>query len=159
MDKNNAFGTPQFQELLEKCNEAQYVLSFPPLALLVRRPPGELDSDELTDNPVQRVPIVTRSWSPDRAGNVHVYRKGFQCVPNFSGTIHSFVGASLDAAMLDCLHFAKTPTREDMLKAYLGISRVRTKEGLLIVQPYHPMLFRRLGCCLNILRHESRASK
>ena len=63
-------------------------------------------------------------------------------VPNFAGTIHSFVGASLDAAMLDCLHFARTPTREDMLKAYLGVSRVRRKEGLLIVQPYSPWLFR-----------------
>ena len=44
--------------------------------------------------------------------------------------------------MLDCLPFSKTPNREDMLKGYLGISRVTTKEGLLIVQPYHPMLFR-----------------
>ena len=75
-------------------------------------------------------------------GNVHVSRMGFQLVPNFSGTIHSFVGATLKAAMLDCLHFGRTPTREDMLKGYLGISRVETKEGLLIVQPYHPMLFR-----------------
>ena len=29
-----------------------------------------------------------------------------------------------------------------MLKAYLGSSRVKRKEGLLIVQPYPPMLFR-----------------
>ena len=91
---------------------------------------------------VHEINTTVRSWSPDSAGNVQVRRRGFQVVPNFAGTIHSFVGASLPAAMLDCLHFARTPKREDMLKAYLGISRVTELEGLLIVQPYHPMLFR-----------------
>ena len=108
----------------------------------MQRPPGELESDNGTEHPIQRVEPVTRSWSPDSAGNVQVNRRGFHVVPDFAGTIHSFVGATLLAAMLDCLHFSRTPGREDMLKGYLGISRVVDKEGLLIVQPYHPMLFR-----------------
>ena len=85
---------------------------------------------------------VHRSWSPDAAKNVFVRRFGFHVVPDLAGTIHSFVGTSLDALMLDCLHFARTPNREDMLRADCGISRATSKEGLLIVRPYHPMLFK-----------------
>ena len=43
--------------------------------------------------------------------------------------------------MLDCLKYDETPKKEDQLRAYLGVSRVKVKEGLLIVQPYHPKLF------------------
>ena len=48
----------------------------------------------------------------------------------------------MDAAMLDCVEVQKTLTHADQLKGYLGKTRVRRKEGLLIVQRFHPMLFR-----------------
>ena len=129
-------------QILDQCTEPEYVLTLPPRALHIRANADEFALEDGKQNEVQRIEPVTRSWSPDAAGNVQVNRRGFQVVPNFAGTIHSFVGATLEAAMQDCLHFSRTPSREDMLKAYLGISRVKTKEGLLIVQPYHPMLFR-----------------
>jgi len=132
-------------QILDTCTDAEYVLTLPPLALFVRREMQEFESDDAERARVERVELVRRSWSPDTENNVHVNRRGFQVVPNFAGTIHSFVGASLDAALLDCLHFSRTPKLEEQLKGYLGISRVRTAAGLLIVQPYHPMLFRQ-GC-------------
>ena len=129
-------------QLVDTCTETEYVLTLPPKALLVRREMQEFESDSANKADVVKIDIIHRSWCPDAANKVQVNRRGFQVVPNFAGTIHSFVGASLDAAMLDCLHFSQTPRKDDQLKAYLGISRVRTAEGLLIVQPYHPMLFK-----------------
>jgi hypothetical protein len=132
---------PVDEQLLAQCHEPEYVLSLPPKALLLRlaKDPHAADSAEPA---IYELTMVSRSWCPDQARNVHINRTGFQVVPDFAGTIHSFVGSSLEAAMLDCLHFGRTPSREDMLRAYLGISRVTKKEGLLIVRPYHPMLFR-----------------
>ena len=110
-------------ELLSKCKESEHVLQRPPKALYVRREKQAFEKDANRQHEVQRVEIAHRSWSPDAAGNVKVRRTGFQLVPNFAGTIHSFVGATLQEGILDCLHFTRTPTRDDMLKAYLGISR------------------------------------
>ena len=110
-------------ELLSKCKESEHVLQRPPKALYVRREKQAFEKDANRQHEVQRVQIAHRSWSPDAAGNVKVRRTGFQLVPNFAGTIHSFVGATLQEGILDCLHCTRTPTRDDMLKAYLGISR------------------------------------
>ena len=110
-------------ELVSKCKESEYVLQRPPKALHVRREKQAFEKDADLQHEVQRVEIAHRSWSPDAAGNVKVRRLGFQLVPNFAGTIHSFVGATLKEGILDCLHFTRTPTRDDMLKAYIGISR------------------------------------
>ena len=66
---------------------------------------------------------------PDGSGNIRVSRFGFQLVPDFAGTIRSFVGASLDAGMFGCLEVTRTPTHADQLKGYLGKTGVRTKEG------------------------------
>ena len=99
-----------------------------------------LNTDDTTVEIVE-VHARRQSWSPDTNGTIRVSRFGFQLVPDFAGAIHSFVGTSLDAAMLDCLEINKTPSHPDQLKGYLGKTRVRTKEGLLAVQPFHPMLF------------------
>ena len=64
------------------------VLTLPLRALWVQRPPGDLEVDSGTEHPIQRVEPVTRSWSPDAAGNVQVNRGGCQIVPDFAGTIH-----------------------------------------------------------------------
>jgi hypothetical protein len=71
-----------------------------------------------------------------------VRRRGFLLVLDFSGAVHSFTGATLPAAIVDCLGWQKRPTREDMLKAYIAVSRVRHLDTLLLAQAYSPWLFR-----------------
>jgi hypothetical protein len=128
--------------VVEVSTDAEYVLSGAPLAVYVEvRTRMTLNTDDTSVEIVEVLP-KRQSWSPDANGNIRVSRFGFQLVPDFAGTIHSFVGTSLDAAMLDCLEINKTPSHADQLKGYLGKTRVRTKEGLLVVQPFHPMLFR-----------------
>ena len=48
---------------------------------------------------------VHRIWTPDQAGAagaVKVRRHGFPLSPDFSGTAHSYTGATLPAAIADC---------------------------------------------------------
>ena len=88
-------------------------------------------------------PVKPRNvfWSRDKAGNAKVRRTGFLLVPSFSGTAHSYTGATLPKAIVDCLSFCSKPTQEDMTKSYVCISRVRSAVDLLIAQPFSPALF------------------
>ena len=57
---------------------------------------------------------VFRPWHLDKAGNNRIRRFGFQLVPDFSGTAHSYVGYTLKAALADCLAWDTAPTRDHM---------------------------------------------
>ena len=50
-------------------------------------------------------------------------------------------GATLMAAIVDCLEAGHISKASDMLAAYIGLSRVKTKEALLIAQAFSPGLF------------------
>jgi len=81
-------------------------------------------------------------WARDAGGKAKVNRIGFPLVPEFGGTVHAYCGTELDATQSDLLEWSRRPTMEDMQRAYINESRVRSAEGLLIVQPYSPELFR-----------------
>ena len=83
-----------------------------------------------------------REWATDTAGYAKVRRLGFAVVPEFGGTIHGYCGETLDAILLDLLEWHRKPTMEDMHKAYVGRSRTRKVDQILLVQPYSPHLFR-----------------
>ena len=83
------------------------------------------------------------TWQLDGGiGDAKVVRLGFPLVPSFSGAAHSYTGATLAKAIVDCLDMAMTPKIEDMTKAYVCISRVRQAHDLLIAQPFTPALFK-----------------
>ena len=83
-----------------------------------------------------------REWARDKAGFAKVRRLGFAIVPEFGGTIHGYCGETLDAILLDLLEWHRKPAMEDMHKAYVGRSRTRQTDHMLLVQPYSPHLFR-----------------
>ena len=80
-------------------------------------------------------------WKVSEATNIKARRTGFQIVPDFGQTAHSMQGASLAAVIVDCLPVDHCPKATDMLAACIGLSRVRTKEALLIAEPFSPVLF------------------
>ena len=83
-----------------------------------------------------------REWARDKAGFAKVRRLGFAIVPEFGGTIHGYCGETLDATLLNLLEWHRKPTLEDMHKGYVGRSRTRQADHMLLVQPYSPHLFR-----------------
>ena len=99
---------------------------------------GTSSEEELTITLQPRV----STWSRDTAGKAKVNRIGFPLVPEFGGTVHAYCGFTLDATQSDLLEWQRKPNMEDMQRAYINESRVRSADGLLIVQPYSPQLFR-----------------
>ena len=85
---------------------------------------------------------TTAIWALDKKyKQVRVKRKGFTVASDFSGTAHSFAGATLRAAIVDCLPWNHQPSTEDQLMAYMCLSRVERIDDICVVAPFSPALF------------------
>ena len=92
---------PEDTSAVEATTDTEYVLSGAPLELYVEvKTRVSLNTEDRTVEIVDVLP-KKQSWSPAVKGNIRISRCDFQLVPDLAGTIHSFVGTSLDAAMLD----------------------------------------------------------
>ena len=80
-------------------------------------------------------------WIISEGTKISARRRGFNIVPDFGQTAHSMQGASEIAVIVDCFTVDHCAKYSETLAAYIGISRVRTKEGLLIAEPFSPALF------------------
>ena len=89
-----------------------------------------------------KVKPTTVTWTADKAGNARISRCGLPVAADFSGTAHSFAGATLDAATVDVGNYGDRPNKNMQLIGYMSISRVRRIEDVAVVQPYPPALFR-----------------
>ena len=85
--------------------------------------------------------VTGKVWNISEGTKMKAKRRGFQIVPDFGQTAHSMQGASLAAVIVDCLAVDICSKTTEMLAAYIGLSRVRTKEALLIAEPFSPALF------------------
>ena len=65
--------------------------------------------------------------------NIESAKHGFAITPDLSGTIHGYTGDTLEAELLDCLNMDAWPRKVDQVKSYVGMSRVRSADGLFIV--------------------------
>jgi len=72
---------------------------------------------------------------------VPVHRRGFAVASAFSGTSHSFAGASLEAAWIDCLPWSAQPDKEAQLSGYMALSRLSHIDDLFLTEPHSPHLF------------------
>ena len=84
---------------------------------------------------------VTRTWLVNESTKVKAQRTGFRVIPDFSATAHMLQGATLEAVIADCLEHGHTTKLVDMLSAYVGLSRAKVKEKVLIMQAFSPQLF------------------
>ena len=85
--------------------------------------------------------VTGKVWNISEGTKMKAKRLGFQIVPDFGQTAHSVQGASLATVIVDCLKVDLYTKTTEMLAAYIGLSRVRRKEALLIAEPFSPALF------------------
>ena len=85
--------------------------------------------------------VAGKVWNISEGTKMKAKRRGFQFVPDFGQTAHSVQGASLAAVIVDCLAVDLCSKTTEMLAAYIGLSRTRRKEALLIAEPFSPALF------------------
>ena len=70
-----------------------------------------------------------------------IQRLGFPVVPNFSSTVHSATGRTLNSAIVDIGAIKEMPSFHTAMKGYIALSRVKAAHDLLIAQPFNPLLF------------------
>ena len=85
--------------------------------------------------------VSGKLWNISEGTKMKAKRWGWSVVPDFGQTAHSVQGASLAAVIVDCLTVDLCSRTTEMLAAYIGLSRVRRKEALLIAEPFSPALF------------------
>ena len=107
---------------------------------------------------------TTVIWHVDRAKKVGVQRRGFKIASDFRGTAHSFAGASLKSALIDCLEWHRKPDVAAQVSGYMCVSRLEHIDDLCITQPYAPTLFQQgeppgLDLLLRFLRGDVALSK
>ena len=102
---------------------------------------------------------VTVYWNLDTVGEIQIRRRGFPIVPNFSMTVDSATGKTLDTAIADLGDLSVLPTFSRAMKGYIALSRVRRVQDLYLPQPFSPALFRQQEqpwptCLMSFLRGE-----
>ena len=110
--------------LLQGQQSQEIILKQTPRKLYVQIPGATWKYSNALPPGVYPLKPVFRPWHLDKAGKNRIRRFGFQLVPDFSGTAHSYVGYTLKAALADCLSWDATPTRDHMLRAYCTMSRM-----------------------------------
>ena len=84
---------------------------------------------------------VTVYWCLDAEGEIQIRRRGFPLVPNFSVTVDSATGKTLDTALPDLGDLTTAPSHHRAMKGYIALSRVRKAQDLYLPQPFSPALF------------------
>ena len=132
---------PVDQERFENNTTLQFVLQHMPLFLYIRFPGADWVENEKLGPGIAKIKPTYVRWALDKGWTQTIERHGFTIASDFSGTAHSFQGASLDAAITDCNEWNVMPSRKDQLTGYMCLNRIETADSLRIVQPFSPHLF------------------
>lgn len=130
------------QERLRNNTSDEMVLQFLPQKLYIEMPNATWIVHEEFGPGIIAIKPEIEEWALDRARKVRVKRRGFCMAPDLAGTAHSFVGATLKAALLDLDKWEQEPNHDTQLSGYMCLSRAEEIEGICIVKPFSPNLFR-----------------
>ena len=146
---NGARGTLKAWQLSERDQETlkqqpcmeMILKDLPKYLFLEMKTPMKADYPDL---PKQWFPMapVTKYWCLDSDESIDICRRGFPLVPDFSTTIDSATGQTLNSALPDLGDEFATPSQHAGMRAYIALSRVTSADSLLIAQPFNPLLFR-----------------
>lgn len=117
------------------------VLAALPQALYVKIPGATWKQHATLPPGIACIRPTVQHWQLEAKGRATIARRGFPIASDFSGTAHSFMGATLQACTLDLGVWDATPSREAQLSGYMCISRVKRSEDICITQPFSPNLF------------------
>ena len=122
-------------------DDLERVLDFQPDMIYLKFENAKWRVHDDLEQGVYPMKVTGKVWNISENTKMKAKRLGFQIVPDFGQTAHSVQGASLAAVIVDCLKVDLCTKTTEMLAAYIGLSRVRRKEALLIAEPFSPALF------------------
>ena len=113
-------------QILEENTDPEVILKHMPKRIFVEM---ELKTfpqyDDLPENWVPLPPTMT-DWYLDKAQAIQIKRRGFALAPDFSSTIHSATGRTLNSCVPDLGSIEDTPNSQKAM-AYCFISRDRCR--------------------------------
>ena len=124
-------------------HDGEFVLSHQPLAIYVK---FEGATWKVADDLDQGVyPVTARSglWKVNKRTGVEARRTGFFLIPDFAATAHMVQGKTEDAVFAEATEILQNPMPEEMVTTYVGMSRVKELEKLVVLQPFTPDLQKR----------------
>ena len=107
---------PADQARYEECKEAQLVLQYMPEYLYLRWPGATWVEEPALGAGIAKIQPRYIMWALDKSWTQRIERRGFTIASDFSGTAHSFQGATLHAAIIDSNSWdsgARPPTKKE----------------------------------------------
>ena len=120
---------------------AELVLEKLPLALYVQIPDSTWQLHPALPPGVACIKPTVQQWTLQPGGRATIARRGFPVASDYSGTAHSFMGATLEACTLDLGFWDTAPSRDAQLSAYMCLSRVKRCEDVCVTHAISPNLF------------------
>ena len=120
---------------------AELVLEKLPLALYVQIPGSTWQLHPALPPGVACIKPTVQQWTLQPGGRATIARRGFPVASDYSGTAHSFMGATLEACTLDLGFWDTAPSRDAQLSAYMCLSRVKRCEDVCVTHAFSPNLF------------------
>ena len=111
------------------------------LALYVQIPGSTWQLHPALPPGVACIKPTVQQWTLQPGRRATIARRGFPVASDYSGTAHSFMGATLDARTLDLGFWDTAPSRDAQLSAYMCLSRVKRCEDVCVTQAFSPNLF------------------
>ena len=84
---------------------------------------------------------VQRQWIINDDSDAKATRKGYHLLPDYASTAFMMQGATVEALLADCGDVLAYFGLNEMVAAYVALSRVKTATGLLLLRAFAPDLF------------------
>jgi hypothetical protein len=126
----------------DHANKGDIILRYPPKALIVRFDDSKWSLDGMPEPGTYPVKLQTKCWHVDsnrKQPVLRVSRKQLPVGPDYARTAYSTQGLTLDAAFVDLCFDEIT----NIATAYVALSRVRSADDILIMQPFELSLFQK----------------
>ena len=102
-------------------------------------------------------------WIINNATDAKAQRRGYRLIPDYACTAFMMQGRTVEAMFADCGDVLTLIGLNEMVAAYVALSRVKKAQGLVLLRAFSPDLFRLgmspgLECLLKLLRARFSAS-
>jgi hypothetical protein len=121
--------------------EPERLLHYLPLVIFVRVDGATFQLPGLSVGVFPFTP-VQRTWELNRETGAKISRNGYTLVPDFASTAFMMQGTSLNAMLADCGDKWDENTLNNMIAAYVILSRLKSADGLLLLRAFSWKLFR-----------------
>ena len=123
-------------------HNGEWILSRQPLAIYVKFDGATWKLSDDLEAGVYPVTARSGTWKVNKRTGITARRTGFFLIPDFAATAHMVQGQTLEAVFAEATELMQNAMPEEMVTAYVALSRVKEMEKIIVLQPFSMELFR-----------------